>query len=104
VVGWRAVWRHIETKGKEGNCFAVGKRRWAPELLIGFVAGSYKRGTEMVKKATKLRPWTATDIYKLKGLAKKKVGVEKIARALNRTVAATAVKAAMLGVSLDTRK
>jgi hypothetical protein len=57
----------------------------------------------MPKKTAKLRPWTATDIFKLKGLAKKKVGVEKIARALKRTAGATAVKAHMLGVSLDTR-
>jgi hypothetical protein len=62
-----------------------------------------KKGTEMAKKTVKLRPWTATDIHKLKGLAKKKAGVEKIAKALKRTVGATAVKAHMLGVSLDTR-
>jgi hypothetical protein len=62
-----------------------------------------KKGTDMPKKTVKLRPWTATDVYKLKGLAKKKVGVEKIARALKRTVGATAVKAHLLGVSLDTR-
>jgi hypothetical protein len=57
----------------------------------------------MAKKAKEQRDWTATEIYKLKGLAKKKVGVDKIARSLNRTVAATAVKASSLGVSLDTR-
>jgi hypothetical protein len=62
-----------------------------------------KKGTEMAKKTVKLRPWTATDVHKLKGLAKKKVGVEKIARTLKRTIGATAVKAHMLGVSLDTR-
>lgn len=56
-----------------------------------------------MKKTTVRREWTATDIHKLKGLAKKKVGVDKIARALKRTVAATAVKASNLGVSLDTR-
>jgi hypothetical protein len=55
----------------------------------------------MAKKTTKLRPWTATEIYKLKGLAKKKVGVEKIARALNRSAIATAAKARTLGVSVD---
>ena len=49
------------------------------------------------------RGWTATEIHKLKGLAKQKVGVGKIARALKRTVGATAVKASALGVSLDTR-
>jgi hypothetical protein len=66
-----------------------------------------RRSTEigvMVAKKTKIqREWTATEIRKLKGLAKKKVGVDKIARALGRTVAATAVKASALGVSLDTR-
>jgi hypothetical protein len=55
------------------------------------------------KKTTARREWTATEIHKLKGLAKKKVGVEKIAKTLNRSVGATAVKASMLGVSLDTR-
>jgi hypothetical protein len=57
----------------------------------------------MAKKTKLRRGWTATEIYKLKGLAKKKVGVDKIARTLNRTVSATAVKASALGVSLDTR-
>lgn len=59
----------------------------------------------MAKKTTKTvrREWTATEIHKLKGLAKKKVGVDKIARTLKRTVAATTVKASILGVSLDTR-
>jgi len=55
------------------------------------------------RKPPERREWTATDIHKLKGLAKKKAGVDKIARALKRTVAATAVKASNLGVSLDTR-
>jgi hypothetical protein len=49
------------------------------------------------------REWTATEIHKLKGLAKKKIGVDKIARTLKRTIAATTVKASSLGVSLDTR-
>jgi hypothetical protein len=57
----------------------------------------------MAKKTKVPRDWTASDIHKLKGLAKKKVGVDKIARSLNRTVAATAAKASSLGVSLDTR-
>jgi hypothetical protein len=57
----------------------------------------------MAKKTKVRREWTATEIHKLKGLAKKKVGVDKIARTLKRTVAATAVKASALGVSLDTR-
>jgi hypothetical protein len=57
----------------------------------------------MAKKTKVRRDWTATEIRKLRGLAKKKVGVDKIARTLKRTVAATAVKASALGVSLDTR-
>jgi hypothetical protein len=75
------------------------------QIDFGVIEGrSDNRGAQMAKKKTvKLRPWTATDIYKLKGLAKKKVGVDKIARALKRTVGATAVKAHVLGVSLDTR-
>ena len=55
------------------------------------------------KKVAARREWTATEIHKLKGLAKKKAGVDKIARALKRTVAATAMKASNLGISLDTR-
>jgi hypothetical protein len=33
----------------------------------------------MIKKVD-IRPWTATEIYKLKGLAKQNVGAEKIAK------------------------
>ena len=55
------------------------------------------------RKTLERREWTATEIHKLKGLAKKKAGVDKIARVLKRSVAATAVKASNLGVSLDTR-
>jgi hypothetical protein len=49
------------------------------------------------------REWTAADVRELKSLAKKKTGVAKISKALKRTIGATAVKAHMLGVSLDTR-
>lgn len=49
------------------------------------------------------RPWTATDVRKLKGLARQKVGVDKIARALKRTRGATAAKAHLLNLSLSTR-
>jgi len=52
---------------------------------------------------TKSRPWTATEIHRLKGLAKNKITVSKIARSLNRTVAATAVKARALRIPLDLR-
>jgi hypothetical protein len=59
----------------------------------------------MPRASTIRRTWTATEIYKLKGLAKKtKVGVKRIARALKRTVTATAFKASVLEVSLDMRQ
>jgi hypothetical protein len=57
----------------------------------------------MAKKKVVRRAWTATDVRELKTLAKKKTGVVKISKALKRTIGATAVKAHMLGVSLDTR-
>jgi hypothetical protein len=59
----------------------------------------------MAKKAKKKvvrREWTEGDIRELKSLAKQKIGVKKIAKALKRTPCA--VKAAKLGVSLDTRR
>ena len=55
------------------------------------------------KKKSVRRAWTPSDVRELKSLAKKKVGVAKISKALKRTVGATAVKAHQLGVSLDTR-
>jgi len=55
------------------------------------------------RSKTSRREWTPMDVKTLKGLAKKKSGVDKIARSLKRTVAATAVKASSLGISLDTR-
>ena len=58
----------------------------------------------MAKKAKKKvvrREWN--DVRELKSLAKQKIGVKKIAKALKRTPGATGVKAVKLGVSLDTR-
>jgi hypothetical protein len=57
----------------------------------------------MKKKKINRRAWTTTDVRELKSLAKKRVGVAKISKALKRTIGATAVKAHMLGVSLDSR-
>ena len=54
-------------------------------------------------KTKNVRPWTATEIHRLKGLAKKKVGVKKIAKSLNRSAISTLVKARILGISLDVR-
>lgn len=55
------------------------------------------------KKSRVLRPWTAVDMRTLKGLAKKKAGVDKIARALKRSGGAVAVMASKQGISLSTR-
>ena len=44
------------------------------------------------KKKSVRRAWTSTDVRELKSLAKKKVGVARISKALKRTVGATAVK------------
>jgi hypothetical protein len=57
----------------------------------------------MKKKKTVKRAWTSSDVRELKSLARKKVGVARISKALKRTIGATAVKAHILGVSLDTR-
>ena len=62
-----------------------------------------KKGTDMAKKKIVRRAWTLSDVRKLKSLAKKRIGVAKIGKALKRTTGATAVKAHQLGVSLDTR-
>ena len=76
-------------------------RIWG-ELLKSRSFKSWNRKMAKKKKAVR-REWTATEIRKLKGLAKKKIGADKIARTLKRTVAATKMKASGLGVSLDTR-
>lgn len=52
----------------------------------------------MAKKAKESRPWAATNIHKLRGLAKQRVGLAKIAKALKQTPAATATKAHTLGI------
>jgi hypothetical protein len=55
------------------------------------------------KKKNARRAWTSSDVRELMSLAKKKVGVTKISKALKRTIGATSVKAAQLGVSLSMR-
>lgn len=49
------------------------------------------------------RAWTKEDVRKMKAMAKTKVGVKKISRALKRSPGATSVMAAKLGVSLSMR-
>ena len=57
-----------------------------------------------MKKPIKCRSWTATEVYKLKGLAKKHVGISKIARALNRSPDAAIEKARQLNIELTTEQ
>ena len=58
----------------------------------------------MAKRTRTIRPWTATDLRTLKGLAKQKVGVAKISKSLKRTVGAVTMMASKHGVSLSTRE
>jgi hypothetical protein len=55
------------------------------------------------KKKAIRRAWTSSELREMKSLAKKRVGVTKISKALKRTIGATAVKAHQLGLSLSTR-
>jgi hypothetical protein len=55
------------------------------------------------KKKPVRRTWTSSDLREMKSLARKKVGVAKISKALKRTIGATAVKAHQLGISLSMR-
>jgi hypothetical protein len=55
------------------------------------------------KKKVVSRAWSKEDVRTLKTMAKSKAGVNKISKALKRTIAATMVKASLLRVSLDTR-
>ena len=55
------------------------------------------------KKKVIRRAWISSDARELKSLAKKKIGVAKISKALKRTIGATAAKAHQLGVWLDSR-
>ena len=54
----------------------------------------------MAKKKLVRRAWTATDVRELKSLAKKKLGVTRISKALKRSPGATSVMAAKRGVNL----
>lgn len=58
----------------------------------------------MAKKKVVRRIWTASDVRELKSLAKKRVGVKRISKALKRSPGATSVMAAKLGVALSTRR
>jgi len=63
-------------------------------------AGSQKRSRN---EKEKIRHWTKEDVRTLKSMAKDKLGVKKIAKALKRTPGATRVMAAKRGVSLSMR-
>jgi hypothetical protein len=55
------------------------------------------------KKKVIRRAWSKEDVRTLKMMARDKQGITKIAKALKRTIGATAAKAHQLGVSLDSR-
>jgi hypothetical protein len=55
------------------------------------------------KKKAIRRAWTSSELREMKSLAKRRVGVTKISKALKRTIGAAAVKAHQLGISLSTR-
>ncbi len=57
----------------------------------------------MAKKKVVRRAWSKEDHRTLKGMAREKRGVQKIAKALKRSPGATSVMAAKLGVSLSMR-
>jgi hypothetical protein len=63
----------------------------------------YKLEHTMPAKKKTRRAWTATDVRTLKGLAKQKVGVDKISRKLKRTIPAVKMYASKRGISLDAR-
>ena len=60
----------------------------------------------MAKKAKKKvvrRPWTKEDIRALKTLARRRISAARIAKQFKRTVPAIRQRAAILGISLDSR-
>jgi hypothetical protein len=63
-----------------------------------------ERNTDMAKRAAKRRAWTASDVRELKGLARRKMPIKKMARALKRTEGATRQKLYGLGLKLRSRR
>ena len=57
----------------------------------------------MKKKEVVRRAWSKEDLRTLKAMARDKLGVKKIAKALKRSPGATSVMAAKRGISLNTR-
>ena len=55
----------------------------------------------MPAKCKVMRPWTATDVRILKGLAEQKFEIEKISKKLKRPVPAVTMQASKLGISLS---
>ena len=56
-----------------------------------------------MKRKSKRRAWTTTDVRTLKALARKKTTATKIAKRLKRTEGATRQKALSIGLSLESR-
>ena len=60
-------------------------------------------GDYILKKTSKRRAWTPTQVRELKSLARRKTPAKKIARTLKRSEGATRQKAFSMGLSLDCR-
>jgi hypothetical protein len=60
-------------------------------------------GDYILKKTSKRRAWTPTQVRELKSLARRKTPAKKIARTLKRSEGATRQKAFSMGLSLDSR-
>jgi hypothetical protein len=67
---------------------------------LRFVGDIGRRGTEMAKKVTRIRPWTKEEVRMLKTLAREQTKTTVIARKLKRSVAAVYLRASKLAVML----
>jgi hypothetical protein len=89
------------------SCFFLGAvQTQSQELQVKdyqLEASCFSEENTMPTKKRAIRAWTATDVRTLKGLAKQKVGVQKISRKLKRTIPAVTMHASKLGISLSTR-
>jgi divalent metal cation (Fe/Co/Zn/Cd) transporter len=75
-------------------------------LASRVIKGSFtKTGVTMAhaKKKIVRREWSKEDVRQMKTMAKAKAGVTKISKSLKRTLGATSVMAAKLGISLSMR-
>jgi hypothetical protein len=75
VAGWQKISKRQSPVPLLGRSLRTSEPSRGDSQELEIKCNHYESDT---KKSTLRREWTATDIHKLKGLAKKKVGVEKI--------------------------